>query len=62
MSDYLDVDGLRVGPNMVRSYRERIQELEKDKITLVKNYNLLFDEYKKLEKQLVESVPKNKSA
>jgi len=61
MSDYLDVDGLRVGPNMVRSYRERIQELEKDKITLVKNYNLLFDEYKKLEKQLVESVPKNKS-
>ena len=28
MSDYLEVDGLRVGENMVRSYRAQIKELE----------------------------------
>ena len=28
MSDYLEVDGLRVGENMIRSYRAQIKELE----------------------------------
>ena len=29
-SDAIDIDGLKVGPCMVRGYRERITELESD--------------------------------
>ena len=29
-SDAIDIDGLKVGPYMVRGYRERIAELESD--------------------------------
>ena len=29
-SDAIDIDGLKVGPSMVRGYRERIAELESD--------------------------------
>ena len=29
-SDAIDIDGLKVGPCMVRGYRERIAELESD--------------------------------